>query len=71
MSQWKFNHFFDESKLFAATSDIIITDGIEGIIFLLPFDGFTWEKEQFLKFGYSEKATKFEQIFHLKFEATQ
>ena len=24
-----------------------------------------------LKFGYSEKATKFEKIFHLKFEATQ
>ena len=26
-----------------------------------------WE----VKFGYSEKATKFEKIFHLKFEATQ
>ena len=25
----------------------------------------------FLKFGYSEKATKFEKIFHLKFDATQ
>ena len=24
-----------------------------------------------LKFGYSEKATKFEKIFHLKFDATQ
>ena len=24
-----------------------------------------------IKFGYSEKATKFEKIFHLKFEATQ
>ena len=23
------------------------------------------------KFGYSEKATKFEKIFHLKFDATQ
>jgi len=33
-------------------------------------------QEQFLikselKFGYSEKATKFEKIFHLKFDATQ
>ena len=25
----------------------------------------------FLKFGYSEKATKFEKILHLKFDATQ
>ena len=25
----------------------------------------------FVKFGYSEKATKFEKIFHLKFDATQ
>ena len=25
----------------------------------------------YLKFGYSEKATKFEKIFHLKFDATQ
>ena len=24
-----------------------------------------------IKFGYSEKATKFEKIFHLKFDATQ
>ena len=24
-----------------------------------------------LKFGYSEKAAKFERIFHLKFDATQ
>ena len=24
-----------------------------------------------LKFGYSEKATKFEKIFHIKFDATQ
>ena len=24
-----------------------------------------------LKFGYSEKATKFEKIFHLKFDSTQ
>ena len=24
-----------------------------------------------VKFGYSEKATKFEKIFHLKFDATQ
>ena len=24
-----------------------------------------------LKFGYSEKATKFEKIFHLKFDASQ
>ena len=24
-----------------------------------------------VKFGYSEKATKFEKIFHLKFEVTQ
>ena len=24
-----------------------------------------------LKFGYSEKATQFEKIFHLKFDATQ
>ena len=24
-----------------------------------------------LKFGYSEKATKFEKMFHLKFDATQ
>ena len=28
-------------------------------------------KIQSLKFGYSEKATKFEKIFHLKFDATQ
>ena len=25
----------------------------------------------FIKFGYSEKATKFEKIFHLRFDATQ
>ena len=25
----------------------------------------------FIKFGYSEKATKLEKIFHLKFDATQ
>ena len=25
----------------------------------------------FVKFGYSEKATKFEKIFHLKFDTTQ
>ena len=25
----------------------------------------------FIKFGYSEKATKFEKIFHLKFDATK
>ena len=24
-----------------------------------------------VKFGYSEKATKYEKIFHLKFDATQ
>ena len=28
-------------------------------------------KYSFLKFGYSEKATKFEKNFHLKFDATQ
>ena len=28
-------------------------------------------KELCLKFGYSEKATKFEKIFHLKFDANQ
>ena len=39
-----------------------------------------WEKtvldeirfsEQFLKFRYSEKATKFDKIFHLKFDVTE
>ena len=25
----------------------------------------------FVKFGYSEKATKFEKIFHLKFDVTE
>ena len=30
-------------------------------------NGFWW----LLKFGYSEKATKFQKIFHLKFDATQ
>ena len=29
----------------------------------------TWK--DMLKYGYSEKATKFEKIFHLKFDATQ
>ena len=29
------------------------------------------EKVIVLKFGYSEKATKFEKIFHIKFDATQ
>ena len=28
-------------------------------------------KIDFVKFGYSEKATKFEKTFHLKFDATQ
>ena len=28
-------------------------------------------KTALVKFGYSEKATKFEKIFHLKFDATQ
>ena len=27
--------------------------------------------QRYVKFGYSEKATKFEKIFHLKFDATQ
>ena len=31
----------------------------------------TWQEKLALKFGYSEKATKFEKIFHLKFDATQ
>ena len=28
-------------------------------------------KMQYVKFGYCEKATKIEKIFHLKFDATQ
>ena len=28
-------------------------------------------QEVLLKFGYSEKATKFEKIFHLKFDVTE
>ena len=32
-------------------------------------DGFFWPF--LIKLGYSEKATKFEKIFHLKFDATQ
>ena len=27
--------------------------------------------QKVLKFGYSEKATKFEKIFHLKFDVTE
>ena len=30
-----------------------------------------WNGPNLLKFGYSEKATKLEKIFHLKFDATQ
>ena len=42
-------------------------------IFLEPV---CWKKRQKqlhdqLKFGYSEKATKFEKIFHLKFDVTE
>ena len=29
------------------------------------------QNARLLKFGYSEKATKFEKIFHLKFDTTQ
>ena len=29
------------------------------------------KKDVFVKLGYSEKATEFEKIFHLKFDATQ
>ena len=30
-----------------------------------------FQKKSLVKFGYSEKATKFEKIFHLKFDVTE
>ena len=41
------------------------------IFCLYTFWVFFPDKSFKLKFGYSEKATKFEKIFHLKFDATQ
>ena len=60
-----------ESNLLASKEPMIIFEvsmrntakilGGFALIFLQPF----------LKFGYSEKATNFEKIFHLNFDATQ
>ena len=37
----------------------------------LYFDGMNWTFIIHVKFGHSEKDTKFEKIFHLKFDVTQ
>ena len=38
---------------------------------LLNYQNSTGLTTLLLKFGYSEKATKFDKIFHLKFDGTQ
>merc|ERR1719244_1436673 len=40
MSEWKFNHFLDLSKLLPTASYVIITNGIESIL-LFPLDRFS------------------------------
>ena len=40
------------------------------LLTLIEYKIYTEKKALFLMFGYSEKATKFEKIFHSKFDAT-
>ena len=51
---------------------MLILDEVKWMNFTQVVIGWWVLKEMdMVKFGYSEKATKFEEIFHLKFDATQ
>ena len=41
------------------------------ILIHIAVDGLKIRDEKYLKLGYSEKATEFEKIFHLKFDVTE
>lgn len=41
MAKWELNHLTDDGHLLAATTNVVVADGIEGGLLLLALDGLT------------------------------
>merc|ERR1719481_1673495 len=41
MSEGKLHHFLDLRQLLSASSDVVITNGVQGILFIFPSDRFS------------------------------
>ena len=60
-----------DEKEFLAFYESLMEREVLHVIFDQVRKKSNYQKSWWVKFGYSEKSTKFEKIFHLKFDATQ